>query len=413
MLTAKKVERVTAPGRYHDGHGLYLQVVNANNKSWLLRYERGGRERWYGLGPTHTFSLKEAREKARAARQLLHDGIDPIDARRSQRAAARAADATRLTFREATARFVSQHEASWTSPKHAAQYVASLRQHAWPHLGALDVSAIGVPQVLQVLEQKVEASRGYPAGTFWVARSKTADRVRNRIETILDWAAARGHRPKGPNPAAWSGNLQHTLPKVARVSHYRAMPYADVPAVVAELATREGVGAAALRFLILTAARSNEVLGARWHEIDLAEKLWVLPAERMKSRREHRVPLSKEAAALLERLYREDGNLHVFIGARRASASHQVMARTLRRLGHEGITVHGFRSAFSDWAHECTAHSNHVIELCLAHSVGTEAEKAYRRSDLFQKRRKLMEQWATFCCSPPAAGETVVPLVRR
>jgi integrase len=418
MLTAKKVEREKKSGRYHDGHGLYLQIKNANNKSWLLRFERGGRERWLGLGPTHIYSLKQAREKARDARALLHEGIDPIDHRKAQRAALAAASATTLTFREATERYVAQHEASWTSAKHAAQYVTSLRQYAWPILGALDVAAIGVPHVLRVLEQKVEASKGYPAGTFWTARTTTADRVRNRIESILDWAAARGHRPKGANPAAWSGNLEHTLPapsKVARVTHHAAMPYAEIPVLMAELRKREGVGAKALMFLIMTAARAGEALSAKWDEIDLAEKVWVIPAERMKSRKEHRVLLAPQAIELLQRLYTEEGNPFLFIGARRASASPEVMVQTLRRLGHGDITVHGFRSAFSDWAHEQTAHSNHTIELSLAHAVGSEVERAYRRSDMAQKRRRLLEDWAKFCTSPAVqkAKRAIVPIRGR
>jgi integrase len=420
-LTAKAIERTRAPGRYRDAdmRGLYLQINEGGAKSWLLRFERAGRERWMGLGSIELFTLKEARARARSARQLLHDGIDPIEHRRAQRAAAAAAAATTLTFREATERYVAQHEAGWTSAKHAAQYVTSLRQYVWPILGALDVAAIGVPHVLRVLEQKVEARNSYPAGTFWQARTQTADRVRNRIETILDWAAARGYRPKGANPAAWSGNLEHTLPapsKVARVVHFEAMPYANIPVLMAELRKREGVGAKALAFAIMTAARAGEVLGATWKpEIDLAAKFWTIPAERMKSRREHKVPLAPQVIELLQGLPTEEGNPFVFIGPRNgAAASHQVMVQTLRRLGHADVTVHGFRSAFSDWAHEQTAHSNHTIELSLAHVVGSETERSYRRSDMAQKRRKLLEAWAEFCCSPPVqAGATVTPIRER
>jgi integrase len=418
MLTAKKVERTRKPGRYHDGHGLYLQIKNADNKSWLLRFERGGRERWLGLGPTHIISLKEARERARAARQLLLDGIDPIEHRRAQRAAAAATRATAITFAEAAQRYIAQHESSWSSAKHAHQWVTSLRQYALAHLGALEVAAIGVPHVLAVLEQKVPAANGCPAGTLWLTRVVTADRVRNRIETILDFCAARGHRPKGANPAAWSGNLEHVLPapaKVARVSHHRAMSYAGVPALMAKLATREGVGVKALQFLILTAARSGEVLGAKWDEVDLDGALWTLPPERMKARRPHKVPLAPQVIELLDSLYREDGNPFLFVGARREALGDAAMTATLRRLGHDE-TVHGFRSAFSSWAHEQTAHSNHTIELCLAHSVGSEVEKVYRRSDLANKRRKLMAQWAAYCMSPPAVQKAegkIVPIRGR
>jgi integrase len=416
MLTAKRVERLKDHGRYHDGHGLYLQINEGGAKSWLLRYERAGRERWLGLGPLHTFTLKEARERARSARQLLHDGIDPIDHRKAQRAALAAASATALTFREAAERFVAQHEVSW-SAGHTAQYLKSLRQHAFPILGKLDVAAIDVPHVLKVLEQKVEAERNYPAGMFWQARTTTADRVRNRIESILDFCAARGHRPKGANPAAWSGNLEHMLPapsRVAPVVHFQAMPYAEIPALMAELRKREGVGAKALMFAIMTTTRTGSVIGAKWTEINFAEKMWVIPSERMKGRKEHRVPLAPQVLNLLEGLYREEGNPHLFIGPRTGtSVAPALMLQTLRRLGHANTTTHGFRSAFSDWAHEQTAHSNHTIELSLAHVVGNETEQAYRRGDMAAKRRKLMTAWAEFCCSPPVRTTATVTPIRE
>ena len=313
------------PGSHLDSHGLYLQIVNFNNKSWLLRYERGGRERWYGLGPLHTFSLKEARERARAARQLLHDGIDPIDHRRAERSAKAAAKATALTFAEAPSATLPSTRPSGRRPSTRAvgKLAAAVRLPApGPARHGRDRRAACVGS----LEQKVPAAQSYPAGTLWSARTKTADRVRNRIESVLSWAAARGHCPKGPNPAAWAGNLEHTLPapsKVARVQHHPAMHHGQVPLLMAELTTHEGVGARALAFTILTAARSDEALGATWDEINLAEKVWTIPAARMKSRREHRVPLAPHVVALLDSLYRESDNRHLFVGTRRRGPATQ------------------------------------------------------------------------------------------
>jgi integrase len=278
---------------------------------------------------------------------------------------------------------------------------------------------IDVPHVLAVLEQEVPAAKGYPAGSLWVARSVSADRLRNRIETVLSWCAARGHRPKGLNPAAWSSNLEHILPKpsrVTRVKPFAAVPYSELPALLAQLKTREGVAVKALLFTIMTAARSGETLGATFGEVNFRDATWTISPERMKSRKEHRVPLSPQALALLKDLPREEGNPHLFIGARNAALGEAAMSATLKRLGRSE-TVHGFRSAFSTWAHEQSAHSAHTIEMCLAHAVGSEVEKAYRRTDLFEKRRKLMEQWARYVTSPrqarsqerPATG-AVVPL---
>jgi integrase len=267
-----------------------------------------------------------------------------------------------------------------------------------------DVSAVDVPAVLRVLEQKVPAALGYPAGQLWQVRSVTADRVRNRIELVLSWAAGRGYRT-GDNPAAWS-RLRHILPtpgKTARVQHYPSVPYVEIPALMAELREREGVAAKALIFVILTAARAGEVLGATWDEINFDTATWTVPAARMKSGREHKVPLSPAAVELLRALYVEDANPHVFIGPRRETLSHAALTAVLRRANYSQ-TVHGFRSSFSDWAHERSAFNNHVIELSLAHAIGNTVERSYRRGEMLEKRRKLMDAWATFCMSPPKAA---------
>jgi integrase len=415
-LTVKRVERVREPGRYGDGNGLYLQVTKNGVRSWLLRYERDGRERFMGLGPAHTFGLDEARERAKQARQQLLDGVDPIDARKAAKAASKAAKEKMLTFAEAAQAYFDLHAVKWRNPKHAAQFIGSLKKYAAPIIGALSVAEIDTPHVLKVLEQPVKAERGYPAGTFWTSRSETASRVRGRIESVLDWSAVRGYR-KGENPARWAGNLKHALPArgdVAQVEHHPALPYGDVPALMAELREREGVAAQALQFLILTAGRTGEVIGATWPEFDLDKGVWVIPSGRMKAKAEHRVPLSDAALELLGGLYRERGNPHLFIGSQPGSGlSNMAMAAVLERMKRNDITVHGFRSTFRDWAAETTAFPNHVLEMALAHKIENKAEAAYRRGDLFDKRKKLMAAWADYCCSPPAKQKRsadVVPI---
>ena len=404
MLTAKKAERLKNPGRYRDGHirGLYLQIGPTGGKSWGLRFERDGRERWLGLGPADTFSLKEARERARAARQLLIDGIDPIDHRKAQKAKLAAAKAKLLIFREATQRYFDQHEGKWRNPKHRAQFLSTLKQYAFPMLGNMAVSAIDTPAVLRAIEP------------IWMEKTETASRVRGRIESVLDWCTVRGYRT-GDNPARWKGHLSEVLPargQVAKVNHHAAMPFAELPSFMAELRKREGVAARALEFAILTAARTGEVIGAKWDEIDLGEKTWIIPAGRMKGGKEHKVPLSERAIELLRGLPTEDGNGFVFLGPRGGSGlSNMAMTQVLKRMDRGDVTVHGFRSSFRDWASETTNFPNHVVEMALAHVVGDKVEAAYRRGDLLVKRRQLAEAWSKYCTSPPPAG-AVLPMRR-
>jgi integrase len=409
MLTAKKIEKTKAPGRYRDGlvRGLYLQVGDGGAKSWVLRYERDGRERMLGLGSAREFTLKQARERALTARQLLADKIDPLDIKKAERAK-RAAEAARsLPFREAAARYFDQHAAKWSNRKHTDQFLASMRNFVFPLLGDTPVATIDTPLVLKVLEQPVEAGRGYPAGRFWDVRPETASRVRNRIESILDWARVRGFRD-GDNPAKWKGYLDQVLParrQLGRTEHHPSMPYADVPGFVAELREREGVAAKALLFLILTASRSGEVTGARWPEIDFESATWTVPAERMKARKEHKVPLSEQALDLLRGLYTEDGNEFVFIGGKRGAGLYTAaLDNTLKQMGRRDVTVHGFRSAFRTWAAERTAYPREVAEQALAHAIGNAVERAYARTTLFDQRRRLMAEWATFVTTPAAAS---------
>jgi integrase len=404
MLTSKKVERTKTPGRYFDAHGLYLQVRNADNKSWLLRYERDGKERWHGLGPVHAFNLKEARLRARKVRQLLADGVDPIDNRRAERAARALEAAKAMTFKQCAEAYIAANEGAWKNAKHAAQWASTLKTYVYPHIGHLAVADVDTGLVLKCIEP------------IWRDKTETASRVRGRVESILDWATVRKYRT-GDNPARWLGHLEHVLPskgKLAKVNHHAALPYAELPDFIRRLREREGMAARALELAILTAARTGEIIGARWDEIDLDDKVWTIPAGRMKGGREHKVPLSERAIQLLRALPTEEGNPHIFIGPRPGSGlSNMSMTVVLRRMGHGDITVHGMRSSFRDWAAERTNYPNHVVEMALAHAVADKVEAAYRRGDLLKKRFALAEAWARFCASPPVTSEGVVALRER
>lgn len=405
-LTVKQVEKLTQPGRYRDERGLYLQVISATNRSWLLRYERNGRERWMGLGSAHTFKLEEARERARAARKLLADGIDPLEARKAEREARALAAMKVLTFKEAAQRYFDDHSRKWRNAKHRAQFTSTMETYVHPHIGDTPVGGIDTPLVLKVLEARSGWSE-----RFWTARPETASRVRRRIEWVLDWATVRGYRT-GENPARWKGHLDQVLParaELAQTEHHAALAYAEIAVFMNELACREGMGARALEFAILTAARTGEIIGARWGEIDLAAKTWTVPKDRMKAGRKHRVPLSDAAVGLLERLPRESE--YVFPGGRAgAPISNMAMTTALRRMGRTDITVHGFRSTFRDWAAERTAYANHVVEMALAHVISDKVEAAYRRGDLFDKRRRLMDDWARYCRTSIVGQTEVTPL---
>jgi integrase len=326
----------------------------------------------------HTVSLSEAREKARQCRLVLLEGKDPIQEKRARRAAAAAEAAKQITFERAAEKYINDHHAAWKNPKNKQQWENTLRTYAYPVIGKLPVAAIDTGLVMRVLEP------------VWRTKNETASRVRMRVERVLGWATVHGYRT-GDNPARWRGHLDHLLPpqgKIAPVEHHAALPYAKVPGFITALRERNGA-APAFEFLILTAARTSEVLGATWDEFDLKASMWTIPAQRMKSAREHRVPLSDRAVEILKAQPRNRKRPFPFRG--------MAFLMMVRRMGRTGVTPHGFRSSFRDWAAETHDASRDVAEMALAHTVSDKTEAAYRRGDLFNKRRRLMDDWASFC----------------
>lgn len=403
-MTALKVAaiaRAKAPGYSSDGGGLFLQVSRFGTASWVFRYRVAGRLREMGLGSLDTIGLADARERARKTREQRLDGHDPIELRKASRIAAQINAAKAVTFKDCAKRYIAAHRPAWRNPKHAAQWGSTLESYVYPMFGNLAVQAVDVGLVLKAIEP------------IWTAKPETASRVRGRVESILDWATARGYR-EGENPARWRGHLENLLParsKVRRVEHHAALPYDEISAFAAELCREEGVAARGLEFAILTAGRTGEVIGARWSEINIAEQLWTIPAERMKAGKEHRVPLSEAALAIVEKMQkiRADDDF-VFPGGKAGrSLSNMAFLMLLRRMGRGDLTAHGFRSSFRDWAAERTTFPAEVAEMALAHTVADKVEAAYRRGDLFQKRRQLAEAWAKFCAAASAIGK-VVPI---
>ena len=416
-LTAVEVAKAKGPAVLHDGGGPYLRVApnrkdrNGNEKSgaksWVFRFQLNGKRRDMGLGPYPDISLSEARGRATDYRKQRHDGIDPLDAKIAQRQAQRLAVAKGRIFRECATEFIEKNRAGWRNAKHRQQWENTLKTYVYPKLGDLPVSAIDTGLVVEVLDP------------IWTDKPETASRVRGRIEAVLDAATVRGFR-QGPNPAQWKGNLAHVLPartRVRKVVHHAALPFNEMPAFLHALRGRKGIAARALEFAALTAARTGEVLGACWREVELTAKVWTIPADRMKAGREHRVPLSDASLDLLGKVRplalmvdgAPDPAAPLFPGPRRAlPMSNMTMLMLLRRMKRDDLTAHGFRSTFSDWAAECTAYPREVVEIALAHAIANRVEAAYRRGDLFEKRRKLMEAWAKFCEARPA-GE-VAPL---
>lgn len=397
-LSARTAATITRPGRHADGAGLYLFVSKSGDtlrRRWVFRYPWQGRIREMGLGSPHTVSLARARELADAARRELAEGRDPI----ATREAARAALAHKPTFGECADALIEAKSAEWRNAKHAAQWQMTLTDYASP-LRKRPVDEIDTEAVLSVLQP------------IWGKKPETAARLRGRIEAVLDAARAKGHIPRNDaNPARWRGHLDKLLPKRQHLSrgHHAAMVYGEVPAFIGKLRERESVAALALEFCILTAARSGEIIGARWAEIDQETAVWTIPAERMKAARAHRVPLCKRALKILETLESARASEFVFPGQReKRPLSNMALEMLIRRMKVDGVTVHGFRSAFRDWAGNETHFPREIAEAALAHVIGDKAEQAYRRSDALQKRRALMDAWAAFVEPKADDGAAVI-----
>ncbi|MDW7745154.1 tyrosine-type recombinase/integrase [Halomonas sp.] len=400
-LAAVEVRRIVEPGYHAVGGvpGLCLQVKPGGGRSWILRARVGGRRREFGLGSFPMVSLAAARAKGAELRDKLAQGIDPVAERKAALAALLAAQRKQITFDECAAEVVKVKQAESRNPKHAAQWQSTLETYASPKLGALAASEIELAHVVEVLRP------------IWETKTETATRVRQRIEAVLSWATTHGYR-EGPNPAEWRGNLDAVLPKPAKVKkagHHAALPITEMGAFMDVLRKREALAARALEFAILTAARSGEVRGATWTEIDLGAKVWIIPAERMKAGRPHRVPLSDDALAVLRGLPAGGAGDLVFKPSRGRQLSENALTNVLKRMGIKA-TAHGFRSTFRDWVAEFTATPHDVAEMALAHTIKNSAEAAYRRGDLLDKRRRLMQQWAEFCRQVPKEGEKVTPI---
>jgi integrase len=387
-LNARRVVTLAENGRHADGSGLYLSISPNGGRRWVFLYRWHGKPTEIGLGSARDVTLARARELAKDARGRLAEGISPKEARMPVEGA---------TFGACADRLIAAMRPSWRNTKHAEQWEMTLRNYAAP-LRRLPAHAITTDDVLSVLKP------------LWNEKLETASRLRGRIERVLDAAKAQGLRT-GENPARWRGHLDQLLPKRQRLTrgHHAAMSFGDVPEFIADLQSREGLGALVLEFTILTAARSGEVLGARWDEFDLECAVWTVPAHRMKGGREHRVPLSGRAVALVKTLRQADSSEFVFAGHKPGKPlSRMTLGNVLRRMKVGDATVHGFRSAFRDWAAECSNFTNEVCEAALAHAVSNRVEAAYRRGDLFEKRRKLMDAWTAFCATAKGTGNIVL-----
>jgi len=395
--SARDLAKLTKRGRYAVGNNVYLQISEWGTRSWLLRYRVDGRATHMGLGPYDLLTLAEARERGHQARRQLLDGVDPLKEKRAAKRERLLAHAHAKTFKECALAYIAAHEAGWRGDHSRRQWIASLERYVFPKIGNLPVADVDLACVLSVVEP------------IWTLVLETARRVRNRVELILDWATARGLR-SGDNPARWRGLLENLLSEQRRaqaVNHLAAVPYQQIGAFMERLRSQEGIAAKALEFLILTASRSSEALGAKWSEID--GNTWTVPASRMKAHKGHRVPLSRRAVELLASLPHDSD--FVFPAVRTGGAPHhRTLIRELQRLDVKA-TVHGFRSSFRTWAGERTSFPNHVIELALAHTIGSAVERAYSRGDLLDQRSKLMEAWSEFC--DRGAGDGAVVAIRQ
>lgn len=391
-LSALAVAKASRPGYYGDGGGLVLQVSPSGSKSWLFRFNLAGRRHEMGLGGLNAVSLAEARNRARECRSQLQLGQDPLHARDAERIDTRLKASRVLTFAQCAAAYIKAHRASWKNVKHGDQWTNTLATYAGPIIGDIPVAAVDTDLVVKVLMP------------IWETKTETATRLRGRIESVLDWATVSKFRT-GDNPARWRGHLENLLAnpnKIAPVKNHPALPWPEIGDFVRSLEHRDGVAARAVRFAILTACRSGEIRGAAWDEFDLQAQVWTIPAERMKAGKEHRVPLSGAALAILEASSRNCGL--VFPGRKGTQLSDMSLTAVLRRMGRGDITVHGFRSTFRDWCSEAVGNAfpREVCEHALAHSLPDKVEAAYRRGDLLTKRIELMRAWAEYCMDDKA-----------
>ena len=403
---ARARERITAraipgllrkPGMHIDGQSLYLNVSEHGSASWIFRYTVNGHRRNMGLGAYPEISLMEARGRAAIQRRLLHDGQDPLEQKRAVAIAAAIEAAKMVTFEQCADQYLRSMAPGWRRSE--GQWRQTLRDYVYPTIGSLPVASIDTGLVIKTLEP------------IWQAMTETANRVRRRIEAILSFATASGYR-QGENPARWKDHLEYRLQKpskLAKPEHFAAMPYGEIGAFIVELRARDTVAARALEFVILTAARAGEALGATWEETDLANRVWTVPANRIKAGREHRVPLSDAAVAVLQSVNSDNGTGLIFRGPYAGGKIADARLRDLLRDLGRSETVHGFRSTFSQWAADCTNYSYETREMALAHNVGSQVERSYQRSDLFDRRRRLMDEWARFCAMPTNIG-AVVPI---
>jgi integrase len=382
--------------------GLALQVLPSGGRSWILRMTIGSKRRDMGLGGFPDVTLAQAREAAREARAKVRAGIDPIDDARASISRLKASQAAALTFDQCAEAYIKSQEPKWDNAKSPSQWRNTLKTYASPHMGSLLVRDVDLPHVLAALKP------------IWETKTETASRVRSRIQAVLDYAKACKYRT-GENPAVWGGHLDKILPapgKVTAVEHFSALPYGELGSFMEGLRKAAGTGARALEFTILTAARSGEVRGATWLEVDLDAGLWVVPGERMKSKKEHRKPLSKSALKLLKALPRVAGTEYVFPAPRGGMISDATMGAVLKRMGVP-VVPHGFRSTFRDWAAEKTNYPGELAEMALAHTVSDKVEAAYRRGDLYMKRVMMMEDWDKFCGTPSPVKGAVVPMAKN
>lgn len=398
-LSALEVKRLTRPGLHAVGGvaGLFLAVSDGGARSWILRYstpevrysQKGNAyyaRRDLGLGGFPDVTLAQAREKGRELREKIRQGIDPAEERKAAREAWRVGLAKKISFEQAARKAHAAKGSEFRNAKHRKDWISSLERHALPVIGSLPVAEIELPHILKVLDP------------IWKERTETATRVRQRLESVLAWATVSGYR-SGENPARWDGNLKEVLPapnKIRKVRHHRALPWQEVPAFMEALRTREGMAALALQFTILTAARSGEVRGAQWEEVDTDARIWTVPADRIKAGKQHSVPLSDDALAVLKVVPRMEGSNHIFTAPRGGALSDMTLAAVLKRM-KVAATVHGFRSSFKDWARNRTAYPDEVSELALAHVNSDATRAAYARDELLPQRQRLMADWARFC----------------